>query len=159
QPITAKRDALTGEATNTGPWATLCSPAIGALGKDLESADVSSEDTALILYTSGTTGAPMGAMSSHANILPTCVMGRAWVPALGEKPERFLAALPFFHVYGKTAVVALGLDIGAEIILLPAPQIPLIMDVIKKRTPTWAPGVPTLYDKILTAAEEKGMEK
>src|SRR5699024_12202283 len=43
-PITAKRDALTGEAPNTVPWATLCSPAIGGLGKDLESADVSSED-------------------------------------------------------------------------------------------------------------------
>lgn len=158
-PITAKRDALTGDAPNTVPWSTLISPAIGGNGKDFENNEVTADDTALILYTSGTTGAPKGAMISHANILANCVMGKAWVPGLGDKPERFLAALPFFHVYGMTTVVALGVYVGAEIILLPAPQIPLIMDVIKKHTPTWAPGVPTLYDKILAAAEEKGMDK
>lgn len=158
-PITTKRAALTGEAPNTVPWSTLISQAIGGNGTDLVSAEIDPDDTAIILYTSGTTGAPKGAMITHRNIISICHMGKAWVPGLGEKPERFLAALPFFHVYGLTIEAALAIFVGAELILLPAPQIPLVMDVIKKHTPTWAPGVPTLYEKILTAAEEKGMDK
>src|SRR5690625_1712522 len=157
-PITAKRDALTGDAPNTVPWSTLISPAIGGNGKDFENNDVTADDTALILYTSGTTGAPKGAMLSHANILANCVMGKAWVPGLGDKPERFLAALPFFHVYGMTTVVALGGSVGASITLLPAPQMPAVMHVIKEPAPTWAPGVATLYDKAVAEAEEKGLD-
>src|SRR5699024_11724015 len=44
-----------------------------------------------------------------------------------------------------------------ELVLLPSPQIPLIMDIMKKHTPTWVPGVPTLYGKIVEAAQDKGI--
>src|SRR5699024_5716189 len=110
----------------------------------------------LILYTSGTTGAPKGAMISHANILANCVMGKAWVPGLGDKPERFLAALPFFHVYGMTTVVALGVYVGAEIILLPAPQRPSDLGVRHRQRRTGGPAVATPEENALAPAAERG---
>ncbi len=157
-PITAKREQLSMPAEHTVPWSTLTGTAIGGNGKSTAFPEVSKDDIALILYTSGTTGAPKGALLSHGNLVSNLIQGQAWVPDLGEKQERFLAALPMFHAYGLTMIGTLGVYVGAEIVLLPAPQIPLIMDIMKKHTPTWVPGVPTLYDKIIAAATSKGVE-
>lgn len=156
-PVQAKRAQLTGDAPNTVPWATLLSHAIGGSGKNLKNAEITADDIALILYTSGTTGQPKGALLSHGNMTSQLIMGKAWVPGLGERPERFLAALPLFHVYGMTMNATLGVFVGAEIIFLPAPQIPLIMEVMKKHTPTWIPGVPTLYEKMIAESKAKNI--
>ncbi|APT91815.1 long-chain fatty acid--CoA ligase [Corynebacterium phocae] len=156
--ISSKREQLSVPAENSVPWNALVGVAIGGNGKDLNLPEVSADDIALILYTSGTTGAPKGAMLSHGNLASNCLAGKAWVPGLGEKPERFLGALPMFHAYGMTMINTMGIATGAEIILLPAPQLPLIMEIFKKRTPTWFPGVPTLYDKIVRKAEEDGVD-
>ena len=48
--------------------------------------------------------------------------------------------------------------IGAELVLVPAPEIPLIMKVMKNNRPTWVPGVPTLYEKIVEAAESDNVD-
>ncbi|MDY3128051.1 MAG: long-chain-fatty-acid--CoA ligase [Corynebacterium sp.] len=157
-PIKSKRDALTSDAPNTVPWQTLCSTAIGGNGKNLTFPEVAPEDTAVLMYTSGTTGQPKGVVLSHRNMIANCVQGVEWVPGLRDKPQRFLATLPMFHAYGLTTVATLGVFVGAELLLLPAPQIPLIINVLKKYTPTFAPGVPTLYEKIMDAVEEKGIE-
>ena len=152
------RAQLTADAPNTIPWESLINPAIGGDGSDIESpTDVTRDTTALILYTSGTTGAPKGAQLSHGNLVANVLQGKAWVPGLGEQEERLLAALPMFHAYGLTMVATLGVFIGGEIILLPAPDLKLIMQVMKRHTPTWLPGVPTLYEKIVDAAEATGV--
>ena len=67
-----------------------------------------------------------------------------------------LAALPIFHAYGLTMNITLAPFTGSELVLLPAPEMALVMQVIKKHHPTWLPGVPTLYEKIMDTAEEKG---
>lgn len=157
-PISEKRSQLTSPAPNTVPWSTLIGPAIGGDGETLRDAgSLSPETIAVILYTSGTTGKPKGAELSHRNITSNVKMGAAWVPGLGEKPERMLAALPIFHAYGMTLIAALGVYIGGELVLTPAPKVPLIMDIIKKHTPTWLPGVPTLYSRIIETAHEKNI--
>ncbi|WP_257159044.1 long-chain-fatty-acid--CoA ligase [Corynebacterium cystitidis] len=153
------RDQLTAPAPNTVPWEALIGSAIGGEGDDIESApSVTKDSPALVLYTSGTTGTPKGAELSHGNLFANLLQGKAWVKELGDHEERMLAALPLFHAYGMTMVGTLSVYIGAEMILLPAPRIPLIMDVMKKRTPTWVPGVPTLYEKIGETAEQEGIE-
>ncbi len=83
------------------------------------------------------------------------MQGKAWVPGLGDKPERMLAALPFFHAYGLTMNVTLAQFIGGELVILPKPDMSLIMQLMKKHTPTWVPGVPTLYERIVKAAEDQ----
>ena len=156
-PIKAKREQLTAPAPGSVPWSTLLSSAIGGDGRNLTPADIRPADPALILYTSGTTGAPKGAVLTHRNLQSNCLMAIAWVPNLGEEPERFLAALPLFHAYGMTAVCTMSIFVGAEVILLPAPKMDLILGVVKKHMPTWFPGVPTLYEKLADAAKDKGV--
>lgn len=152
------RDKLTAPAPNSVPWETLISSAIGGDGHDIVSSETVTRDSiALILYTSGTTGTPKGAQLSHGNLFANLLQGKAWVPGLGDQNERMLGALPMFHAYGLTMVATLGVYVGAEIMLLPAPDLKLIMEIMKKRTPTWVPGVPTLYEKIVDAATEQGI--
>ena len=157
--VKEQREALSASAPNTVPWEVLLGSAIGGEGDDIESEPTVTRDSiALILYTSGTTGAPKGAQLTHGNLFANMLQGKNWVPGLGEQDERMLAALPMFHAYGLTMVGTLSVYIGGEMILLPAPKIPLIMDVMKKRTPTWLPGVPTLYEKIVEAAEKDNID-
>ncbi len=152
--IRKKRDALTASAPNTIPWEILVGSALGGNGDDIVPCpEVTKKSIALILYTSGTTGAPKGAQLSHGNLFANIMQGKAWVKGIGDQDERLLAALPMFHAYGVTIVLNLAFYVGGELVLLPAPQIPLIMKIMKKHTPTWVPGVPTLYQKIVEAAE------
>ncbi|QDZ43273.1 long-chain-fatty-acid--CoA ligase [Corynebacterium sp. sy039] len=154
-PLKQKREQLSAPATNTMPWEVLTGTALGGDGSDIVSApEVSKETVAVILYTSGTTGTPKGAQLTHGSLFANLLMGKHWVKGLGDQPERLLGALPFFHAYGLTIILNLSFLVGGEIILLPAPQIPLIMGIMKKRTPTWVPGVPTLYQKIIEAARK-----
>ncbi|WP_257159043.1 long-chain-fatty-acid--CoA ligase [Corynebacterium cystitidis] len=156
--IRDKRAQLSGPAPDTVAWKTLLSDAMGGRAADVELPEnVTKEDPAVVLYTSGTTGAPKGAVLTHGNIMANCKMGEAWVPRLGESDERMLGALPMFHAYGMTLIGALSVYIGGEMVLMPAPRIPLIMDIMKKHTPTWIPGVPTLYTKIIEAAKQQGV--
>lgn len=156
--IQRKREQLSKAAPHSMSWNALLSPALGGLGTDITSdPSVTKESIAVILYTSGTTGSPKGAQLTHGGLFANLLQGKAWVKGLGEQQERMLGALPFFHAYGLTIVLNLSFYCGGEIILLPAPQIPLIMQVMKKQTPTWIPGVPTLYQKITEAAKAEGI--
>lgn len=157
-PIKAKREQLSVDAANTVPWDTLTGNAIGGDGSDVVRPEgIDKNSTAVILYTSGTTGKPKGALLTHGSLFANILQGKAWVPGLGDADERMLAALPMFHAYGLTMNVTLAQLIGGELVLLPAPKIPLIMSVMKKHTPTWVPGVPTLYERIVKAANSKGI--
>jgi long-chain acyl-CoA synthetase len=117
-------------------------------------APVQPEDVALLQYTGGTTGVPKGAMLSHANLIVNALQMRVWMPSLEEGKERFMAALPFFHVYGMTTTMGLGIYLGAELILLPSPRpIDGVMKAIDRRKATIFPGVPTMYVGIINHPE------
>ena len=157
--LKSTREQLSGEAPNTVPWDTLIGDAIGGDGKDLKNPPEVTKDTiAVIMYTSGTTGQPKGAQLSHGNFFAVILQGKNWGPGLGDRPERMLAALPFFHAYGLTMNVVLQPLIGGELVIIPKPDIALIMKLMKKHTPTWIPGVPTLYQRIVEAAEKDGVD-
>ncbi len=113
-------------------------------------------DVAVLQFTGGTTGVPKAAMLSHANVTVNVHQVQAILPPLVPGAERFLGILPFFHVFAMTAVMNLGLAIGAELILLPKPEIGEIMKTLYARKPTIVPGVPTLFTAISTAAEASG---
>ena len=155
-----KRELLHAPAPGTIPYEEVLSDRMGGNGGDITiPADLGAKDPALILFTSGTTGKPKGAQLTHGNIMANVTQGLAWVKELGKGgQERYLAALPMFHVYGLTLTTALGVATGGKLSLLPKPEVPLIVDQLKKETPTYMPGVPTLYEKILEAADANNLD-
>lgn len=151
-----QRAALTAPVAGTLPWSMLVDAKIGGLGESITPpAALGPDSIAVMLYTSGTTGTPKGAQLSHRNLMANLQQVLAWVPGLGEQEERVFCVLPLFHAYGLVGL-NVALAVGAEMMLLPAPQLPLIMKALKKRIPTFFPGVPTLYQKTLDEAVLRG---
>ncbi|OEX91948.1 long-chain fatty acid--CoA ligase [Corynebacterium sp. BCW_4722] len=152
------RASLTSKASNTVPWEALTSSAVGGEGADIETpAEITPDDPAVILYTSGTTGAPKGALLTHTNLVANPTQGRAWVKELQEPGQRMLATLPFFHAYGLTFSLTLTVLVGSELVLLPAPKMDLVMNALKKTPPTFVPGVPTVFERIVKKAREQNV--
>lgn len=116
-------------------------------------------DIAVLQFTGGTTGTPKAAMLTHMNVSVNLAQVRAIIPQVELGAERFLAVLPLFHVFAMTAILNLGLDIGAELVLLPRAEIKPLMATIRRTRPTLLPGVPTLFSAISNAAEAaKGVD-
>ncbi|MEO6999787.1 MAG: AMP-binding protein, partial [Terracoccus sp.] len=149
----AAREALTSSAPGAMPWRELlASPALDASFTRPEAGNV-----ALLLYTSGTTGVPKGVPLRHRNLVANIEQGRAWVPGLEEGRETFLLALPLFHAYGVTVGMLLGTRMGATLVLLPKPEIALLMEAIERQVPSFVPAVPPLYERIVTEAQRRGV--
>jgi long-chain acyl-CoA synthetase len=108
-------------------------------------ADISADDTALLQYTGGTTGIPKGAILTHRNLVVNASQSRAWLTLRNEGEERILCVIPFFHVYGMTTAMNLGVLIGAELILLPKFHTKEVLQLISKHRPTIFPGIQAMY--------------
>jgi len=108
-------------------------------------ADISPDDTALLQYTGGTTGVPKGAILTHRNLVTNAAQSRAWLTLRNEGEERILCVIPFFHVYGMTTAMNLGVLIGAELILLPKFHTKEVLQMINKHRPTIFPGIQAMY--------------
>ena len=106
---------------------------------------VSPDDTAILQYTGGTTGTPKGAVLTHRNLVANAVHNRVWLTNRKEGEERILAVIPFFHVYGMTTAMNLGVLLGAELILLPKFHTKEVLHFINKYRPTIFPGIQAMY--------------
>jgi long-chain acyl-CoA synthetase len=113
-------------------------------------------DLALLQYTGGTTGVSKGVMLSHANLRANVEQVRAWFPDADPGREVMMAVLPFFHVYGLTVCLLLGVRIGAALVLLPRFELDGVLSAIDRFRPTLFPGVPTMYVAINNAVEKGG---
>lgn len=149
----AARDLLTAPAPQVRQWSELAS----AAPLDEAHPRPDKDAVALLLYTSGTTGVPKGVPLLHRNLVANVVQGRAWVSGLREGEESFLVALPLFHAYGVTVSVLLGVALAAKLVLLPKPEIGLIMDAVAREVPSFVPAVPPLYQRIVDEAERRGV--
>jgi long-chain acyl-CoA synthetase len=107
---------------------------------------VNADDTALLQYTSGTTGTPKGVMLSHYNLVVNAMQCRYWVSDTVEGEERVLGWLPFFHSFGMTACLGFTMNCSGALILIPNPHdLGYILKTIEKEKITMMPGVPTMY--------------
>ena len=104
-----------------------------------------STTVAIFQYTGGTTGKPKAAMLSHRNLVANVVQANAWNTTQVPGEEIIVAAIPFFHIYGLTIALLMGLAAGATIVMQTRPEIRELLKLIDKHHPTQFPGVPALY--------------
>jgi long-chain acyl-CoA synthetase len=102
-------------------------------------------DLAGLIYTGGTTGLSKGAMLTHANLVANTMQCEAWFPQIREGTEAVMCVLPFFHSYGMTVCMNLGVLKAAKLILLPRFDLKRTLKAVQKERPTLFPGVPRLY--------------
>ncbi|MGO4660844.1 long-chain-fatty-acid--CoA ligase [Terrabacter sp. 2TAF16] len=150
----ALRAQLTGPAPGTTPWSDVVRH--GPLAPSTPGPTV--DDLAAIQYTSGTTGVPKGAMLSHGNLMANAAQGRAWVPGLTPGQEVVYAVLPMFHAYGLTLCLTFAMSMGARLVLFPRFDVDLVLTAAKKHPPTFLPAVPPIYERLATAARERGID-
>jgi long-chain acyl-CoA synthetase len=110
--------------------------------------DVSREDVALLQYTGGTTGTPKGVVLTHHNLVANTLQCRHWMPSLRNGEEKFLAVLPFFHVYGLSACQNLAVSVAGCLTLLPRFQVSEVLKTIEQEHITVFPGIPAMYSAI-----------
>ena len=111
------------------------------------------EDLALLQYTGGTTGFPKGVMLTHQNLVSNTRMGIHWLYNCRAGEEVILGVLPFFHVYGMTAVMNLSIMEAYKMVLIPKFDIKMVLEAIKKHRVTLFPGAPTIYIALLNYPE------
>ncbi|MEW6351331.1 MAG: long-chain fatty acid--CoA ligase [Thermodesulfobacteriota bacterium] len=114
------------------------------------------EETAVLLYTGGTTGVSKGVELTHANLSYNCQQCRVWFPGFDDGKERVVGCLPFFHSFGLTTAMNMGIFAGWGIILIPNPRDPASMlKAISTYKPSYMPAVPTLYNALINFPELK----
>ncbi|MCP5056358.1 MAG: long-chain fatty acid--CoA ligase [bacterium] len=106
------------------------------------------DDTAVILYTSGTTGKPKGAELSHANLFVNCSVVVPKLLPLGED-DVALATLPLFHSFGQTCIQNATIATGGTFTLLPRFTPEEAIEIIERDKVTLFAGVPTMYFALL----------
>jgi HIP---CoA ligase len=118
-------------------------------GTRLRPAEVSPDDVADILFTSGTTGRSKGAMSAHRQ---TIGVARAWAELGGvRQDDRYLVVNPFFHSFGYKIGMVVGLLTGCTLYPVATFDVEATMRLIEDERITVFPGAPTLYQSILAA--------
>jgi malonyl-CoA/methylmalonyl-CoA synthetase len=106
-------------------------------------------DPALLLYTSGTTGQPKGALLSHGNLLSSAravTLAWRWTPG-----DRLLLALPLFHMHGLGVGVNGSLVSGGQIVLRPGFDAADVAARCRAGAVSLFFGVPAMYQRLLAA--------
>jgi long-chain acyl-CoA synthetase len=114
-------------------------------------ADRAGSDTAVILYTSGTTGQPKGAELSHDNLLRNVEVTSSTLLYL-RPGDVILGALPLFHSFGQVVGMACSVASGACLTLMTRFEPARALEIIKRDQVTVLPGVPAMYTAILHCA-------
>jgi long-chain acyl-CoA synthetase len=117
--------------------------------------EVKPDDLALLQYTGGTTGVPKGAMITHRNLVVNARQCEVWVP-IRRGTDVGIVALPFFHIYGMTCGMIVGVLTGMTGVLIPDPRdTKSILSAISKQKATLFPGVPTMYIAVINRPDIK----
>jgi acyl-CoA synthetase (AMP-forming)/AMP-acid ligase II len=149
-----------GDATTPGAlsWSELMAGTDDAARADADRAAgrVGPEATSAILFTSGTTGRPKGAMLGQGQLLTVFA---EYATGLGVGPgDRALAANPFFHTFGYAAGILTCLVAGATIYPMAAFDPEAVLALIETERLTWLPGPPTIYPMLMDHPARPGRD-
>ncbi|HTU81930.1 MAG TPA: long-chain fatty acid--CoA ligase [Candidatus Acidoferrales bacterium] len=108
------------------------------------------QDDAVVLYTSGTTGAPKGAVLTQNNLVLNATVGAFDLFPLHED-DVYFGALPLFHSFGQSVVMNTAFRLGASVALLPRFDGAAALDLLAGAGVTIFAGVPTMYVALLEA--------
>ncbi|MFG2426993.1 long-chain fatty acid--CoA ligase [Streptomyces sp. NPDC048590] len=112
------------------------------------------DDPAVLLYTSGTTGRPKGAVLTHGNLHSNTETVVRLLGITGD--DTVFGGLPFFHVFGQTCGLNAAVLTGACVTLLPRFDAAKALSVLARDRVTVMEGVPTMFVALLAAAEAAG---
>jgi long-chain acyl-CoA synthetase len=116
---------------------------------------VAADDIAFLQYTGGTTGVAKGATLLHRNVLANVAQNALWVESAFIKRPRpahlvYVCALPLYHIYALTINAIMGMQQGAQNILIPNPRdIPSLVKELGKYPVNIFPGLNTLFNALL----------
>lgn len=148
------RAALTEKVRGAIDWKQI----VGSAALPASHPKPATDDLAIIQYTSGTTGTPKGAALTHRNLLSNAGQAKAWVPSIQRGHGCVVyAVLPMFHAYGLTLCLTFAMSMGARLVLFPKFDPDLVLDVVKQHPATFLPLVPPIAERLLKAAEVRGI--
>ncbi|MBD3143533.1 long-chain-fatty-acid--CoA ligase [Microbispora bryophytorum] len=130
--------------------------ALDGMSGEFETVQTSADDTAVILYTSGTTGQPKGAELTHQNMVMNAIVNDEMFPRQPE--DTYLVALPLFHSFGQTVLMNAGFRRGGTLVLLPRFEPVAALTLMKREKVTLFAGVPTMYWAMLAAVHAGAAE-
>jgi long-chain acyl-CoA synthetase len=106
-------------------------------------------DAAVLLYTSGTVGAPKCVMLTHRNLVANALQMNSWLwDTRPQKHDIYFGVTPFFQSYGLLTVVCLAISSASAIVIVPRPALKDILRGIARWRPTIFLATPTIYNAI-----------
>lgn len=112
---------------------------------------IRSDDIGTVLFTSGTTGRPKGAMLRHGALVRSYWV---WSGLTGlREGDRFLVSNPFFHAFGLKVGLLAALMRGATVYPLPVFSAEAALELIERERITYYPGPPTIYQSMLASPD------
>lgn len=121
-----------------------------------EPVEESTEQTAALIYTSGTVGEPKGVMLTHGNLLFMCKTSSSLRRITSE--DTTLAVLPGTHIFGLTSVFLAALAKGSRLVVMPRFDADKVLDHLRDGV-TIFPAVPQIFGALLRRLKELGIEK
>ncbi|MCL2585380.1 MAG: FadD3 family acyl-CoA ligase [Streptosporangiales bacterium] len=139
---------LSGDPGDGVSWSSFLARAAGGGPLDAETA-LGPDDSSDIIFTSGTTGTPKGAMLTHGASTRTYV---AWAETVGlREGDRYACVYPFFHTAGLKSGILASVLVGATLVPCPVFEVDTVMALVAKERITMLPGPPALYQSLLNA--------
>jgi long-chain acyl-CoA synthetase len=143
--IETLRHVVVSDATDA-PEGTLSLDAVGAAGgAGLAESVGGGEDLAVLIYTSGTSGRPKGAMLSHRALLANLDQCAAITPPVVQEDDVVLLVLPLFHIYGLNPGLGMVARTGATGVLVERFDPVDTLAEVRRRHVTNVPGAPPMY--------------
>ncbi|MFI0418138.1 long-chain fatty acid--CoA ligase [Spongiactinospora sp. 9N601] len=137
------------------PYGETLWAALDGVPATYSTAQTSADDTAVILYTSGTTGHPKGAELSHQNMLMNAIVSDE-MHLRSEQGDVYLTSLPLFHSFGQTVLMNAGFRRRATLVLQPRFEPAAALGLMREEGVTLFAGVPTMYWAMLAEVHARG---